>query len=181
MMSILVYKEFLICYTRYNRKRVLFLEIIIIWFFEKERWLIIIGIILAVLGACYNAYGLDTERRFFGGLTQGLSFGLVGAFFVGLGLGLVGVLLTMMLHLLYFLQEHVHPLAFYPTIFHSISFNKDLSIIGSFTVVGIILGIMGGCLIGFLSSKSGERFFAPMNVLFINLVFIEIILTTLLA
>jgi hypothetical protein len=59
------------------------------WFIEKGHWVVILGIVIAILGAFYNAYGLDQKRKFLGGLTQGLTFGIVGGLIIGVGLALV--------------------------------------------------------------------------------------------
>ena len=131
----------------------------IIWFVDKEHWLIVMGIVLAVLGAIYNAYGLDQERKFFGGLTQGLSFGLVGGLLVSLGLGLVGLSYVVMTSILYSFEYGLQTGIIY--VFY-LGFTITVRIITEFLLTGLVLGIIFGFLTGYRLNK------VKFTVLFLN-------------
>jgi len=126
------------------------LESTVNWFIEKAHWLVILGIVIAILGAFYNAYGLDQKRKFFGGLTQGLTFGLVGGLIIGVGLALV-IPILIGLEALFAFISNVIPTGV------DFSFENDLPIwisaLSSFSLIGGVLGIIFGFLIGLRFNK----------------------------
>ncbi len=139
---------------------------LLLWLTDKGHWLIIIGIIIAILGSFYNAFGLDKDHKFFGGLTQGLIFGLVGAI-IGPVLGLVILFAELIIITVSYLG-HL-PL-------EGLTIASSLRVIVAFTLTGLILGMIFGFLIGLRLNKLQSPHLPLKKDLLFRLAIFEIVL-----
>lgn len=109
---------------------------------QNAHWLVILGMVCALLGAIYSAFGLTQKYEPFANLTEIVTFGSLGGFILGLGLGFVG-LLFVLLHILLNTLE-----GFLGGLNTGVVENPFLTVLGFF-LIGGVLGMIFGFLIRF--------------------------------
>lgn len=120
------------------------------WLVTSWHWVIIVGIILAILGACYVGYDF-LNLRILQGLTQGFTYGIVGGILGGLPIAIVLTFFLLLTIVLLLIEE-----IFIPGTFASAHVYNSILATFSLSLTCMIFGIVIGFLTGIASIRLEE-------------------------
>src|SRR5438477_59163 len=120
------------------------------WLMTSWHWVIIVGILLAILGASYMGYDL-LNLRLLQGLTQGFTYGFVGGILGGVPIAIV-LSVFLLLSIILLLIEEI----FIPGIFASAHVYNSMLAFLSLSLTCMNFGIVIGFLTGIASIRLEE-------------------------